>query len=66
MNLLEHTVVGILSAPYYVSQDGPYGVRSWWSLDVNAHCYGRESLTTLTFPSEILALEVKVGYGFDA
>ncbi len=56
MNVLEHTVVKILSKPY--------SINTAWFIDVIADCYGTEHETTVVKFSEEEIKEVKPGYKF--
>ena len=56
MNLLEATVVEILSEPYQM-----YGY--WW-VKVLYECYGQNSETSLFFDSYTATKNIKIGYKF--
>lgn len=53
MNLLECTIIEIISPPYFM-------YRKWW-VKVKYTCYGQENTTPLMFDTEELSKSVKVG-----
>ena len=57
MYLVEHTVVEVLSKPYYG--------KNHWFVDVKADCYGSIRTHRLVFSSLESAMIVKVGYQFE-
>lgn len=56
MNVLEHTVVKVMSKPY--------SINNAWFIDVIANCYGTKHETTVVKFSEEEIKEVKPGYKF--
>lgn len=57
MNLLEHVVIEVRSAPYF---------KYMWCVDVIAESYGVEFPTTVHLKTEDQAKLVCAGYKFDA
>ena len=66
MNLIDYTVLEVLSKPEEITGETDTGPYSYWVLKVRATSYGVEDTMELTFGGEGEALEVKVGYRFDA